>query len=130
MQRSILLRAVDHYWMDHIDAMDDLKGSVGLQAYAQRDPVTEYRIQGSAMFEEMVAGIRSQTVRNVLCAVPRANVAQRVRVATPLRENLSDGSVAKKTIVLRKAETIGRNDLCSCGSGKKYKHCCGAKTQK
>ncbi len=130
VQRSILLRAVDHYWMDHIDAMDDLKGSVGLQAYAQRDPVTEYRIQGSAMFEEMVAGIRSQTVRNVLCAVPRANVAQRVRLATPLRENLSDGSVAKKTIVLRKAETIGRNDLCSCGSGKKYKHCCGAKTQK
>ncbi len=130
VQRSILLRAVDRYWMDHIDAMDDLKGSIGLQAYAQRDPVNEYRIQGAAMFEEMVAGIRTETVRNVLSAVPRANVAQRVRVATPLRENLSDGSVAKKTIVLRKAETIGRNDLCSCGSGKKYKHCCGAKTQK
>ncbi len=130
VQRSILLRAVDRHWMDHIDAMDDLKGSINLQAYAQRDPVNEYRIQGAAMFEEMVAGIRTETVRNVLSAVPKSAVTQRVRVATPLRENLSDGSVAKKTIVLRRAETIGRNDLCSCGSGKKYKHCCGAKTQK
>ena len=129
VQRSILLRAVDHYWMDHIDAMDDLKGSVGLQAYAQRDPINEYRIQGSMMFEEMVAGIRTDTVRHVLTAIPRANAAQRVRVATPLRENLTDGSIAKKTVILRKAETIGRNDLCSCGSGKKYKHCCGAKNK-
>jgi preprotein translocase subunit SecA len=116
--------------MDHIDAMDDLKESVHLQAYAQRDPVNEYRIQGAAMFEEMVADIRTETVRNVLSAVPRSALTQRVRLATPLRENIADGSVAKKTIVLRKAETIGRNDLCSCGSGKKYKHCCGAKAQK
>ncbi len=129
VQRSILLRAVDNHWMEHIDAMDDLKGSVGLQAYAQRDPVNEYRLQGAAMFEEMVAGIRTQTVRNMLSAVPRTEPVQRVRVAMPLRENLSDGSVAKKTVILRKAESIGRNDLCPCGSGKKYKHCCGSKVK-
>ena len=129
VQRSILLRSVDNHWMEHIDAMDDLKGSVGLQAYAQRDPVNEYRLQGAAMFEEMVADIRSETVRSMLCATPRKEPVKREQVAKPLRENLSDGA-AKKTIVVRKAESVGRNDLCPCGSGKKYKHCCGAKTQK
>ncbi len=126
VQRSVLLRSVDRHWMEHLDVMDDLKGSIGLQSYAQRNPVTEYRIQGADIFDEMVADIRAETVRIVLSAVPRTVPVQREQVAKPLLENLSDGSVSKKTVVVRKAERVGRNDLCPCGSGKKYKKCCGA----
>ena len=127
VERSILLQTVDKHWMDHIDAMDDLKGSVGLQAYAQRDPVNEYRLQGSDMFEMMIMEIREETVRRVLTVIPRPQPVRRVQVAMPLQENLAgDGAQKKKVIVVRKAEKVGRNDLCPCGSGKKYKKCCGA----
>ncbi len=128
IERSILLQIVDRHWMDHIDAMDDLKGSVGLQAYAQRDPVNEYRIQGSYMFEEMVSEIRRETVRLVLSVVKRNEPVARVQVAKPLQESFEgDKNAAKKTVVtVRKAEKVGRNDPCPCGSGKKYKKCCGA----
>ncbi len=129
VQRSVLLRSVDSHWMEHIDAMDDLKSGISLQSYAQRDPITEYRLQGAEMFEEMVADIRAQTVRMMLTVVPREKVTERVQIANPLQENLSDGSVSKKTVVVRKAERIGRNDLCPCGSGKKYKKCCGANAE-
>ena len=128
VERSILLQTVDRHWMEHIDTMDDLKGSVGLQAYAQRDPVNEYRLQGFEMFEEMVADIRAEMMRILLSAVPRTQAVQRVQVAKPLVESFegSAGQDKKKTIVVRKAEKVGRNDLCPCGSGKKYKKCCGA----
>ena len=126
VQRSVLLRSVDRHWMEHLDVMDDLKGGIGLQSYAQRDPITEYRLQGADVFDEMVADIRAETVRTILSVVPRPQPIQREQVAKPLVENLSDGSVSKKTVVVRKAERIGRNDLCPCGSGKKYKKCCGA----
>ena len=126
VQRSVLLRSVDRHWMEHIDVMDDLKESIGLQSYAQRDPVTEYRLQGADMFDEMVADIRSETVRMILSVVPRTQPIKREQVAKPLKENLTDGSVSKKTVIVRKAERVGRNDLCPCGSGKKYKKCCGA----
>ena len=127
VERSILLQTVDKHWMDHIDAMDDLKGSVGLQAYAQRDPVNEYRLQGSDMFEMMIMEIREETVRRVLTVIPRPQPVRRVQVAMPLQENLAgDGAQKKMVIVVRKAEKVGRNDLCPCGSGKKYKKCCGA----
>ncbi len=126
VQRSVLLRSVDRHWMEHLDVMDDLKGSIGLQSYAQRNPVTEYRLQGADIFDEMVADIRAETVRIILSAVPRTQPIQREQVAKPLAENLSDGSVSKKTVVVRKADRVGRNDLCPCGSGKKYKKCCGA----
>ncbi len=129
VQRSVLLRSVDSHWMDHIDMMDDLKESIGLQAYAQRDPVNEYRLQGAEMFDVMVADIRNETVRMMLSVVPRNQPVQRVQVAQPLRENLSDSAQSKKTVVVRKAERVGRNDLCPCGSGKKYKKCCGASSQ-
>ncbi len=128
VERSILLQTVDRHWMEHIDIMDDLKGSIGLQSYAQRDPVNESRLQGFEMFEEMVADIRAETVRIVLSAVPRTQTVQRVQVAKPLKESF-EGSAEqekKKTVVVRKAEKVGRNDLCPCGSGKKYKKCCGA----
>ncbi len=126
VQRSVLLRSVDRHWMEHIDVMDDLKESIGLQSYAQRDPVVEYRLQGSDMFDEMVADIRAETVRMILSVVPRTQPIKREQVAKPLKENLTDGSIAKKTVIVRKAERVGRNDLCPCGSGKKYKKCCGA----
>ena len=126
VQRSVLLRSVDRHWMEHIDVMDDLKESIGLQSYAQRDPIVEYRLQGADMFDEMVADIRAETVRMILSVVPRTQPIKREQVAQPLKENLTDGSVSKKTVIVRKAERVGRNDLCPCGSGKKYKKCCGA----
>ena len=114
--------------MDHIDAMDDLKGSIGLQSYAQRNPVNEYRLQGADMFDAMIAEIREETVRHVLTVVPRPQPVRRVQLAKPLQESFEGekGAARKKTVVVRKAEKIGRNDLCPCGSGKKYKKCCGA----
>ncbi len=126
VQRSVLLRSVDRHWMEHIDVMDDLKESIGLQSYAQRDPIVEYRLQGADMFDEMVADIRAETVRMILSVVPRTQPIKREQLAKPLKENLTDGSVSKKTVVVRKADRVGRNDLCPCGSGKKYKKCCGA----
>ncbi len=126
IERAILLQNVDRAWMEHIDAMDDLKGNVGLQAYAQRDPVNEYRLIGADMFDNMVAEIRENTVRMILSVVPKEKPVTRVQVAKPLTAGLSDGSEKKKPIVKRSVQKVGRNDPCPCGSGKKYKKCCGA----
>ncbi len=136
VERAVLLRNVDSMWMEHIDAMEDLKGSVGLQSYAQRDPVTEYRIQGADMFDAMVADIRDRTVRTMLCIRPAQKEAEikRVQIAKPLTEGFegSNPSGAKKVVrqsgpaPIRRDKTPGRNDPCPCGSGKKYKKCCGA----
>jgi len=127
IERTLLLRSVDEKWMDHIDAMDELKGSIGLNAYAQRNPVTEYRIQGADMFDAMVADIRESTVMRVLSAVPRTSAPiERKQVAKPLVEGFAGGKVPAKKEPVRKAVKVGRNDPCPCGSGKKYKKCCGA----
>ena len=124
-ERAILLMCVDRAWMEHIDAMDDLKGSIGLQSYAQRDPVTEYRFQGGEMFDAMVADIRANTVRSILTVVPRARV-ERVQVAKPLNEGFEGTKTAPKKIVLGNAASqVALNAPCPCGSGKKYKRCCG-----
>ena len=125
IERAVLLRNVDKKWMEHIDAMDDLKGSVGLQSYAQRDPVNEYRFRGAEMFDELVSDIRENTARMMLALTKRAPDTQRVQIANPIMESVS-GEVAKKLITIKKAEKVGRNDPCPCGSGKKYKNCCGA----
>ena len=125
IERAVLLRNVDKKWMEHIDAMDDLKGSVGLQGYAQRDPVTEYRFRGADMFDELVVDIRENTARMILALTKKAPDTQRVQIANPIMESAS-GEVAKKLITIKKAEKVGRNDPCPCGSGKKYKNCCGA----
>ncbi|MBQ8213177.1 MAG: preprotein translocase subunit SecA [Clostridia bacterium] len=132
VERAILLRNVDTAWMEHIDIMDDLKGNVGLQSYAQRDPITEYRIQGADLFDTMVDDIRQKTVRTILSVVPRVQPIQRVQVANPLSTGPAGTVVKKKTVVNRRAATtvvrdgarVGRNDPCPCGSGKKYKNCC------
>jgi preprotein translocase subunit SecA len=129
VQRSILLRHVDMAWMEHIDSMDELKGMINLQAYANRDPVTEYRIVSGDMFDAMVDEIREKTVRTILSVVPKAaQPIRRVQVANPINAGMADGKTKAARVTVRKtaAEKVGRNDPCPCGSGKKYKNCCGA----
>ena len=122
-RRELLLR-VDRNWVVHIDAMDDLISSVGLNAYAQRDPVTQYKIQGSDMFEEMVATIREETVRGVLTVAPR-RVVERKQVLVDGTAGLKGDKTVNRT-VKKAPEKAGPNDPCPCGSGKKYKKCCGS----
>ena len=121
----MLLRVVDEYWMDHIDAMEDLKQGIRLRAYAQTDPVIAYKQESLSMFEEMVAAIQKETVRRLFSVQLRRNEeVKRERVAKGLVENVGgDGTTPKKQP--RKVTKIGRNDPCPCGSGKKYKNCCG-----
>ena len=129
IERAILLQNVDYNWMEHIDAMDDLKDTIRLQAYAQRDPINEYRLQGADMFDAMIADIRDRTVRMVLSVIPNVSEVERVQVAKPISEGFEgDGDKKpKKITIAKKAEaSVGGNDLCPCGSGKKYKKCCGA----
>ena len=130
LERVVLLKQVDTKWMDHIDAMDELKKGISLRSYGQKDPVVEYRIEGFDMFDEMIAGIREETVKILLLAPfrkPGANQVQEVpkreQVAKPTATS-SDGTVAPATIK-RQGKKVGRNDPCPCGSGKKYKNCCG-----
>ena len=129
VERAILLRNVDTAWMDHIDAMDELKSTIGLQAYAQRDPIIEYRIVGGEAFEAMVNDIRENTVRTLLSIVPRPREeVERVQVANPLQDGFEGQGkrpAKKVTVVRREAPKTGRNDPCPCGSGEKYKNCCG-----
>ncbi len=129
IERAVLLQNVDRNWMEHIDAMEDLKDSIRLQSYAQRDPVNEYRLQGADMFDEMVADIRERTTRMILSVTIKTPEVKRVQLAKPLTEGF-EGDEEKKpkkvTVVKKASENVGRNDLCPCGSGKKYKKCCGA----
>ena len=130
LERVVLLKQVDTKWMDHIDAMDELKKGISLRSYGQKDPVVEYRIEGFDMFDEMIAGIREETVKILLLAPfrkPNAPMPQeapkREQVAQPTATS-SDGTVTPATI-RRQGKKVGRNDPCPCGSGKKYKNCCG-----
>lgn len=124
VERAILLRSVDRKWVDHIDAMYDLEESIGLNAYAQRNPIQEYKIQGGAMFDEMVSAIREETVRLILTVVPRKKI-QREQVFSGEATMKSEGGTVKPTPT-RKTAKVGPNDPCPCGSGKKYKKCCGS----
>ena len=128
LERVALLRAVDTNWITHLDEMDDLRDGVGLNAYAQRNPLTEYRIQSGIMFDEMIDKIRTDTVRMVLFARPAAEI-RRTEVAKQKTAGLAgvggDASEKKKPVVRRASERVGRNEPCPCGSGKKYKQCCG-----
>ena len=124
VEKVILLQNVDKKWMDHLEAMDELKEYVGLNSYAQRDPVAMYRIQGADMFDEMVDDIKEDTVRQILAVTPRVQSTERVQVAKPTSEGFGgDKAIVRKPVTVTK---IGRNDPCPCGSGKKYKKCCGA----
>ena len=125
VERSILLRNVDTRWVDHIDAMDDLADSIGLNAYAQRNPVVEYKIQGSAMFDEMIDGIREGTARMILTVRPVSRGIERKQVLSGAAALKTGKEKVKPTPVKREAK-VGPNDPCPCGSGKKYKKCCGS----
>lgn len=121
VERICLLKTVDRHWMDHIDAMEELKRGIYLRSYGQKDPVVEYRFEGFAMFDEMIAAIREETVRMVLTIPVRIQrPLQREQVLKPDAPNAGAQTPYKK-----KGEKIGRNDPCPCGSGKKYKNCCG-----
>ncbi|MBQ2989364.1 MAG: preprotein translocase subunit SecA [Clostridia bacterium] len=128
LERVALLRAVDTSWIVHLDEMDDLRDGIGLNAYAQRNPLTEYRIQAGNMFDDMIEKIRTDTVRMVLFARPAAEI-KRTQVAKQKAAGLAgvggDTSEKKKPVVRRASERVGRNEPCPCGSGKKYKQCCG-----
>ncbi len=132
IERAVLLQNVDRNWMEHIDAMEDLKDSIRLQSYAQRDPVNEYRLQGADMFDAMIADIRESTCRMILSVTVKTPEVKRVQLAKPLSESFEgegEKSAKKVTVVKKAAESVGRNDLCPCGSGKKYKKCCGDPTK-
>ena len=123
VEKVILLQNVDKKWMDHLEAMDELKEYVGLNSYAQRDPVAMYRIQGAEMFDQMVDDIKEATGRQSLSVLPRPQATERVQVAKPTSEGFAgDKQIVRKPAVSKK---VGRNDPCPCGSGKKYKKCCG-----
>ena len=133
LERVVLLRNVDEKWMDHLEAMDDLRGGVGLQSYAQRNPVNEYKIMSADLFDDMIINIRDDTVRGILMAVPKEKPMQRVQIVKPTEEGFMNfGQQGNKKPVkqvqqpVRTEQKIGRNEPCPCGSGKKYKKCCGA----
>ena len=122
LERVVLLKTIDRKWMDHIDDMEQLRQGIGLQAYAQRDPLNEYKLAGYDMFNAMMASIREDTVRVLMHAKIEAP-AEREQVAKVTGTNKDDS--AAKAPVRRKAPKIQPNDPCPCGSGKKYKQCCG-----
>ncbi len=126
VERVMLLRAVDIHWMDHIDAMDELRRGIGLRAYANQDPVVIYRKESYDMFEAMVAAIREDTARFVLTV--RLRSEQPVQRTAVVKETgtSGDGTAPKRTVRKTESDRVGRNDPCPCGSGKKYKKCCGA----
>ncbi len=123
IERVILLRVVDTRWMDHIDDMEHLKRAIGLRAYRQQEPAQAYQFEGSQMFNEMIYNIKVDTIKYLL-HVQIERAPERERVARNVSTNQQEDSVVKKKPI-RKAKTVGRNDPCPCGSGKKYKNCCG-----
>ena len=129
LERVVLLRVVDEKWMDHIDTIDQLRHGIGLRGYAQRDPIIEYKFEAFEMFDEMIRNIKRDVLKLLLNLqlAPDAKV-ERKQVATPQQaihgENNRQEQGGQKDTV-KKGEKVGRNELCPCGSGKKYKNCCG-----
>ena len=122
LERVVLLKVIDQHWMDHIDNMDQMRQGIGLQSLAQKDPLIEYKYASYDMFEEMSNGIQDDTVKT-LYRVRVVTEPKREEVAQPMFTNKDDTDTKKP--VQRKNEKVGRNDPCPCGSGKKYKNCCG-----
>ena len=124
VERVIMLETVDRNWMLHIDDMDDLKDGIGLLSYAQKNPVTEYRLEGGDMFDRMIAEIRETTVRRLLSVRPKVAPTERKEVLKGEAVQSGEKPVIKRTVVKKKEEKVGPNDPCPCGSGLKYKKCC------
>ena len=137
LERVVILKVVDQKWMDHIDDMDELKNGIGLRAYAQKDPVVQYRLEGADMFDDMIEDLKDDVAKIMLNIEKRDENAQREETAeitgAGLEDtaiNLVDGTVKPKEgglnkTVIKTEPKVGRNDPCPCGSGKKYKNCCG-----
>ena len=135
LERVVMLKIVDERWMDHIDAMDELKDGIGLRAYGQKDPVVQYRIEGFDMFDQMVADIQLNVVKILMNARKREGAPTRQESVKITGEGLEDTNISLKgqaptgeknhTPIVNTEPKIGRNDPCLCGSGKKYKNCCG-----
>ena len=137
LERVVMLKIVDQKWMDHIDNMDELKKGIGLRGYGQKDPVVQYRIEGSEMFDDMIEDIRTDVVKILLNIRKKEGQVQRTQTTqitgAGLEDtaiNLVDGKISEKEggmnkTVVNEEPKIGRNDPCPCGSGKKYKNCCG-----
>ena len=126
LEHKVLITNVDMNWMDHIDAMDQLKRGIGLRAYAQQDPVVAFRQESFDMFDEMTTSIREGTVQMLLTAVVRSEEdvkREQTVTVTSSSGGSTDGSMKKQPV--KKGQKVGRNDPCPCGSGKKYKQCCG-----
>ena len=127
IERIIMLQTMDNLWKDHLLSMDHLKEGIGLRSYAQQDPLIIYKKEAFEMFQEMVARIREQTI-SILFRIQIAEPEAARELSTPKEQEMnfshSDPGV-KKAPVVRKTEKVGRNDPCPCGSGKKYKKCCG-----
>lgn len=135
LERVVLLKVVDEKWMDHIDAMDELKNGIGLRAYGQEDPVVKFRLEGMDMFEEMVANIKVDVVKILMHVRKKEGVKRQEQAkitgaaleainSVDGGQRMSDGTKANTTVV-NEGPKVGRNDPCPCGSGKKYKNCCG-----
>jgi preprotein translocase subunit SecA len=126
IERAVMLQVVDSKWMDHLDAMDMLREGIGLRAYGQKDPLVEYRREGFEMFQAMIDSIQDEIIRYIMRVTPqvREEVPEQPRNIT---ENRYEGEPSEP---VHTGDQIGRNDLCSCGSGKKYKKCCGAEKKK
>ena len=123
LERVVMLQVVDEYWMEHIDAMQDLRQGIRLRAYAQTNPVDAYKSESLHMFEEMISAIQEETVRRLYSVRIRSDQeVKRRQVAARITEGRGDGTVKKQP---RRVQKVGRNDPCPCGSGKKYKRCCG-----
>ena len=125
-QRMVLLHNVDMLWMEHIDAMDDLKEGIHLRSYAQQDPVVAFRNESYDMFDEMTATIRENTVRMMLTIMPRRREDVERKAVAKVTATSAGGDDSVKTAPVRKGKKVGPNDPCPCGSGKKYKKCCGS----
>ena len=135
LERVVMLKIVDERWMDHIDAMDELKDGIGLQAYGQKDPVVQYRIEGFDMFDQMIADIQLNVVKILMNARKREGAPVRKESIKITGEGFENSNVSLKNNVPTQEKThtpivntepkVGRNDPCPCGSGKKYKNCCG-----
>ena len=123
LERVMMLRTVDEFWMDHIDAMDDLKQGIQLRAYAQMNPVDAYKKEGYEMFEGMIQAIQEETIRRIVTARVQTNQIERERVAKITGQSGGSDETLKKEPVRKKVK-VGPNDPCPCGSGKKYKKCC------
>ncbi len=126
VERIILLRNVDTKWMDHIDAMDDLKQGIGLRAMGNQDPVRAYQVEGFDMFEELTATIQEETIKMLMRVRPQQQIQRKevAKITNMSGGDLDNASIKAKPVV-NKDKKVGRNDLCPCGSGKKYKKCCG-----